>query len=70
MSINMASRYTPNKWELYDPALPEDQQPDSFITKRKLERMEEGIEDANIEIEAGTLTIGYEYDIEVVLDPV
>ena len=66
----MASRYTPNKWEVFDPSLPDEVQPDSFITQRKLERMEEGIEDANIDIEAGTLTIGDEYHVEVVLNPV
>lgn len=66
----MASRYTPNRWALYDPSISDEDQPDSFITQRKLERMEEGIEDANIDIEAGTLTIGNEYHVEVVLNPV
>ena len=52
--------YIKNKWEIFDPELPEEEQPDSFITKRKLDNIEEGIEAAHelAEKAAGTLEIG------------
>ena len=56
----MASNYDPNKWELYDPNIPNEDQPHSFITKRKLEKMEEGIREANVELEVGEVNIGTE----------
>lgn len=49
----MSSKYSKNKWELYNPSIPNEEQPHSFITKRKLEAMEEGIESANIQLEIG-----------------
>ena len=52
----MASNYDKNRWELYDPSIPNENQPHSFITKRKLEKMEQGIEEANIELEVGEVT--------------
>lgn len=53
----MASNYVKNKWELYNPALPNEEQPHSFITKRKLEVMEQGIENANISLEIGEVVM-------------
>ena len=66
----MASRYIPNEWELYDENLPEEQQPNSYITKRKLQRMEKGIEEANIELEVGEIKIGDRYEVSIVKDEV
>lgn len=54
----MASNYDKNKWELFDPLRPNEEQVHSFITKRKLEHMEEGIEAANIPFEIGKLESG------------
>ena len=55
----MASNYDKNKWELFDPLRPNEEQVHSFITKRKLEHMEEGIELANIpfEVERSNLEV-------------
>lgn len=39
--------YTKNKWAVYNPNLEDDDQPDAFITKSKLDHMEEGIEEAH-----------------------
>lgn len=64
----MASNYQPNQWELYDPNLPNEQQPHSFITKRKLEKMEKGIEEANVELEVGEVKIGENYNVTITED--
>ena len=64
----MASRYNPNKWELYNPNLPNEEQPHSFITKRKLEIMEKGIEEANVRLEVGEVSIGDTYDVTITED--
>lgn len=53
----MASNYSPNRWELYNPDIPNENQPHSFITKRKLDRMEKGIEEANVELEVGEISV-------------
>lgn len=62
----MASIYDPNKWEIYDPSIPNEEQPDSFITKRKLDKMEKGIRDASVELEIGTVTMGNPYNASIV----
>lgn len=49
----MSSKYNKNRWDLYNPQLPNESQPHSFITKRKLDLMEQGIEDANVSLEVG-----------------
>lgn len=54
----MASRYTPNKWEIFSHELPPEIQVNSYITKRRLDRMEQGIHDANIPLEVGSVKIG------------
>lgn len=54
----MASNYEKNRWELHDPNIPDEQQPFSFITKRKLDKMEEGIEEANIPLQVGEVSTG------------
>jgi len=53
----MASKYTKNQWEIYNPIIPDKEQPDSFITKRKLDKMEQGIEDASTPLEIGELSM-------------
>ena len=63
----MASRYIPNKWELYDPNLPDEIQVNSYITKRRLEHMEEGIRSASIKLEIGTVKIGNDDNYGVVI---
>lgn len=64
----MASNYEKNRWELYNPEIPNEQQPHSFITKRKLDKIEKGIEEASIELEVGTIDIGDDYDVNIVED--
>ena len=64
----MASKYIPNIWELYNPDLPNEDQPNSFITKRKLEHMERGIEEANIELEIGEVSMGEDYKVTITDD--
>ena len=39
--------YEKNQWIIYDPGIPDMLQPDSFITKEKLDRMEQGIYDSH-----------------------
>lgn len=39
--------YTKNKWEIFNPEVPVEEQPDCFITKAKLENIENGIEEAH-----------------------
>lgn len=64
----MASNYDKNRWELYNPNLPNEQQPHSFITKRKLDKMEQGIEDANVSLEIGEVKMGDYADASIILD--
>ena len=64
----MASKYNPNRWELYNPDLPDEAQPHSFITKRKLEKMEKGIEEANIRLEVGEINMGDTYNVSITED--
>lgn len=52
------ANYEKNRWELYNPQIPNEDQPHSFITKRKLDKMEQGIQDANIPLEVGEITVG------------
>ena len=39
--------YVKNNWAVYDPELTDDQQPDAFLTKAKLDNIEAGIEEAH-----------------------
>lgn len=64
----MASNYDKNRWELYNPDIPNDQQPHSFITKRKLDKMEQGIEDANVSLEIGKVEVGESANANIILD--
>lgn len=53
----MAYEYEKNDWEGYLESKPITQQPDAIITKVKLDRMENGIERANMTFEAGNITM-------------
>lgn len=53
----MAYEYEKNDWEGYLESKPLTQQPNAIITKIKLDRMENGIERANMTFEAGNITI-------------
>jgi len=53
----MPYEYEKNDWEGYVESKPITQQPDSIITKVKLDKMEKGIERANMTFEAGNITI-------------
>ena len=64
----MAADYTPNKWELYDPTKPNEEQPHSFITKRKLDRSEQGSEEASIDLEIGEIKTGDKPEATIVED--
>lgn len=66
----MASNYDKNRWELYNPDLPNEQQPHSFITKRKLDKMEQGIEDANVTLEVGEIKMAEDYGVTITEDEV
>ena len=54
----MATNYDKNQWELFDPEIPYEEQPHSFITKRKLDKMEQGIYEANVGLEIGKVSMG------------
>ena len=53
----MAYEYEKNDWEGYLESKPPTQQPNAIITKIKLDRMENGIERANMTFEAGNISI-------------
>lgn len=50
--------YTKNNWSIYNPELPDEQQEDAFITKAKLENIENGIEAAHNLIENAEGIVG------------
>lgn len=56
----MAYEYEKNEWESYNENYPLDKQPDSLITKTKLDRMEAGIERSSMSIDTGN--IGFSND--------
>ena len=66
----MASNYDKNRWDLYNPNIPNDEQPHSFITRRKLQVMEDGIEKANIPLEIGEVVMSEDssYDVNITED--
>ncbi|MDD3121929.1 MAG: hypothetical protein PHC62_00270 [Candidatus Izemoplasmatales bacterium] len=53
----MPYEYEKNDWESYDEKYPIEKQPDSIITKNKLDRMELGIERSNMTFETGNIGI-------------
>ena len=40
--------YTKNNWAIYNPNIPDEEQPDAFLTKSKLQNIEDGIEAAHL----------------------
>ena len=62
--------YQKNKWTVYDNTIPDKMQPDSFITKRKLDRIENGIESAITDLQMGEVSKGFEAKCEIVADTV
>lgn len=60
--------YKKNTWTVYDETVPDIQQPNSFITKAKLDHIEKGIEDAVTDLQMGEVSSGYEAKCELVED--
>lgn len=52
----MSYEYQKNTWESYDENVDINKQPDAIITKKKLDRMELGIERASMTLEVGNIT--------------
>lgn len=61
--------YQKNTWAVYDETIPDRLQPDAFITKDKLDRMESGIESSITDFQIGEVTKGSEAKCEIVTDP-
>ena len=60
--------YQKNTWTVYDETIPDIQQPNSFITKAKLDHIERGIESAITALEMGEVNEGFEAKCEIVTD--
>ena len=63
------STYEKNKWESYNPDIADEKQPDAFITKEKLDHIEDGISEAykyGASIEIGEVTDGSAASAEIV----
>lgn len=60
--------YKKNTWAVYDETVPDLQQPNSFITKAKLDHIENGIENAVTDLQMGEVSSGYEAKCELVED--
>ena len=60
--------YQKNTWELYNESIPVKDQPNAFITKRKLDNIESGIENAITDFQIGTVTKGADACCEIVAD--
>jgi len=60
--------YNKNTWTVYDDAIPDIQQPNSFITKAKLDHIEKGIESAITELLIGEVSEGFEAKCEIFQD--
>ena len=60
--------YQKNTWVIYNKDIPNYDQPNSFITKRKLDHMEEGIQNAVTDFTIGTVTKGTNIGGEIIAD--
>ena len=60
--------YQKNTWEIYDYAVPANKQPNAYITKDKLDRIEHGIENAVTDFKIGKVSKGTEPSCELVSD--
>lgn len=61
--------YKKNTWTVYDETIPKNQQPNSFITKAKLDHIEEGIESSITDLQIGEVSEGIEADCQIYTDP-
>lgn len=60
--------YEKNNWKSFDDSLPVGEQVDAIITKKKLDRMEDGIQRASMTIEAGKVSVGERGAVSVTTD--
>lgn len=60
--------YNKNTWTVYDETIPDIQQPNSFITKAKLDHIENGIASAITDLQIGEVSKGFEPKCELVTD--
>lgn len=60
--------YKKNTWTVYDETIPDIRQPNSFITKAKLDHIEQGIESAVTDLQMGQVSEGFEAKCELITD--
>ena len=60
--------YEKNTWTIYDSTVPDKLQPNSFITKNKLDNIEDGIGNAVTDLKIGSVSKGHEISCEIVTD--
>lgn len=60
--------YKKNTWTVYNSTIPDKLQPDSFITKDKLDNIENGIDGAITDLKMGTVNKGYNVSCEIIED--
>ena len=60
--------YQKNTWEVYDHTVPFHEQPNAIITKKKLDRIENGIENAVTDFKMGTVSKGTDAYCEIIAD--
>lgn len=60
--------YQKNTWVVYDETIADKMQPDAFITKQKLDHIENGIESAITDLQMGEVSKGFEPRCEIVTD--
>ena len=60
--------YQKNTWTVYDKTTPDYKQPDSFITKKKLDNIEGGIAAAITDLQLGEISKGLDVKCEIITD--
>ena len=60
--------YQKNTWVIYDSGIPKHEQPDAFITKAKLDNIENGIGNAITDFQVGTVSKGTDARCEIIAD--
>ena len=60
--------YQKNTWVVYNESIPKYEQPDAFITKKKLENIENGISNAVTDFQMGTISKGTNVFCEIISD--
>ena len=58
--------YKPQTWTVYDESIPDIQQPNSFITKAKLDHIELGLAAAITDLQIGDINEGLEPKVEII----